>query len=95
MFTYGSVPLKEFNGRVVLIIGTLSGIGKQVAIDFANNGATALIFVARSVRSLRAANSPQLEITVPFYFRVAVWLKQTLPDVAYPIMGTALREKLK
>ncbi|MRN60508.1 MAG: hypothetical protein FIO03_00430 [Nitrosopumilales archaeon] len=42
-----------------------------------------------------AANSPRLEITVPFYFKVAVWLKQTLPDVVNPIMGTALREKLK
>ena len=87
--------MKKFNGRVVLIIGTLSGIGKQVAIDFANNGARAVIFVARSVRSLRAANSPRLEITVPFYFKAAVWLKQTLPDVVNPIMGTALREKLK
>ncbi|MRN61869.1 MAG: hypothetical protein FIO03_07485 [Nitrosopumilales archaeon] len=33
----------------------MSGIGKQVAIDFANNGARAVIFVARSVRSLRGS----------------------------------------
>jgi NAD(P)-dependent dehydrogenase (short-subunit alcohol dehydrogenase family) len=45
--------MKKFNGRVVLIIWTVSGIGKQVAIDFANNGARAVIFVARSERSLR------------------------------------------
>jgi|GEM_PF-2223081 NAD(P)-dependent dehydrogenase (short-subunit alcohol dehydrogenase family) len=44
--------MKKFNGRVVLIIGTLSRIGKQVAIDFANNGARAVIFVAWSARSL-------------------------------------------
>jgi NAD(P)-dependent dehydrogenase (short-subunit alcohol dehydrogenase family) len=44
--------MKKFNGGVVLFIGTLSGIGKQVAIDFANNDARAVIFVARSVRSL-------------------------------------------
>jgi NAD(P)-dependent dehydrogenase (short-subunit alcohol dehydrogenase family) len=47
--------MKKFNGRVVLIIGTLSGIGKQVAIDFAKNGARAVIFVARSVRNLRGS----------------------------------------
>jgi NAD(P)-dependent dehydrogenase (short-subunit alcohol dehydrogenase family) len=47
--------MKKFNGGVVLFIGTLSGIGKQVAIDFANNDARAVIFVARSVRSLRGS----------------------------------------
>jgi len=44
--------MKRFNGRVVLITGTSSGIGKQVSIDFANNGARTVVLVARSVRSL-------------------------------------------
>ena len=45
--------MKKFNGRVVLFTGTLSGIGKQVAIDFANSGERVVRIVARSVRSLR------------------------------------------
>jgi NAD(P)-dependent dehydrogenase (short-subunit alcohol dehydrogenase family) len=34
--------MKKFNGRVFLFTGTLSGIGKQVAIDFANSGERAV-----------------------------------------------------
>jgi NAD(P)-dependent dehydrogenase (short-subunit alcohol dehydrogenase family) len=47
--------LKKFNGRVVLITGASSGIGKQVAIDFANNGARTVVLVARSARSLQGS----------------------------------------
>ena len=65
------MPLKKFNGRVVLITGVSSGIGKQVATDFANNGARTVVLVARSVRSLQGSKFSSAEI-VPFYFRAPV-----------------------
>ncbi len=43
---------------------------------------------------LRAANSPRLEIVVPFYMRAAVWFKHTLPFVVQPISGTLFRSRL-
>lgn len=43
---------------------------------------------------LAAANSPRLEIIVPFYVRGAVWLKQTLPYIVQPIVGAISRQKL-
>jgi short-subunit dehydrogenase len=49
--------------------------------------------VSRAV--LRAANSPRLEIIVPFYMRAAVWLKHTLPYVVQPITGAISRRGLR
>jgi short-subunit dehydrogenase len=48
---------------------------------------------ARSVSKaiLAAANSPRLEITVPFYARGAVWFKHTLPFIVQPIVGALSR----
>lgn len=43
---------------------------------------------------LAAANSPRLEIIVPFYVRGAVWFKQTLPYLVQPIVGAISRQKL-
>lgn len=38
----------KFHGKVVLITGASSGIGRQTAIDFAKNHAKSIILVARS-----------------------------------------------
>jgi short-subunit dehydrogenase len=44
---------------------------------------------------LAAANSSRLEIIVPFYIRVAVWFKHTLPFIVNPIVGFHFRRELK
>ncbi|HEX2230833.1 MAG TPA: SDR family NAD(P)-dependent oxidoreductase [Nitrososphaeraceae archaeon] len=44
---------------------------------------------------MRAANSPRLEIIVPLFIRVGVWLKQTLPYIINPLVGAAFRRKLR
>lgn len=41
--------------------------------------------VSRAV--LAAANSPRLEIIVPFYMRAAVWFKHALPYIVQPLVG--------
>ena len=38
----------KFKGKIVLITGASSGIGKQAAIDFADNGAKTIVLVSRS-----------------------------------------------
>jgi uncharacterized protein len=44
---------------------------------------------------LAAADSSRLEIIVPFYIRVAVWFKHTLPFIVNPIVGSHFRRELK
>ncbi len=48
--------------------------------------------VSRAI--LAAANSPRLEIIVPFYVRAGVWFKHTLPYVVQPIVGALSRRQL-
>lgn len=43
---------------------------------------------------LAAANSSRLEIIVPFYIRVGVWLKHTIPFFVNPIIGSLFRREL-
>jgi uncharacterized protein len=43
---------------------------------------------------LAAANSPRLEIMIPFYIRAGVWLKHTIPYVVNPIVGFLFRRQL-
>jgi uncharacterized protein len=43
---------------------------------------------------LAAANSHRLEIIVPFYMRVGVWLKHTIPFITNPIIGFFFRREL-
>ena len=50
------VRLKKHEGKIVLITGASSGIGRQAAIDFADNGADVLILVARSESRLYELN---------------------------------------
>jgi len=49
--------------------------------------------VSRAV--MAAANSPRLEIIVPFYMRAAVWIKHTLPYLVQPITGAISRHGLR
>ena len=42
----------KFKGKIVLITGASSGIGKQAAIDFADNGANTIVLVSRSKTKL-------------------------------------------
>lgn len=48
--------------------------------------------VARAI--VRASSSPRLEIIVPAAVRGAVWLKQTLPYMINPILGSSFRRWL-
>jgi short-subunit dehydrogenase len=43
---------------------------------------------------LAAANSHRLEIIVPFYMRVGIWLKHTIPFITNPIIGFFFRREL-
>jgi short-subunit dehydrogenase len=43
---------------------------------------------------LAAANSPRLEIVVPFYMRAGVWFKHTIPYVINPVVGSIFRRQL-
>ncbi len=43
---------------------------------------------------LTAANSPRLEIIVPFYVRIGVWFKHTIPYIINPIIGFLFRREL-
>jgi short-subunit dehydrogenase len=48
---------RRFDGKIILITGASSGIGRQAAIDFANNGAMAIILVGRSESKLADVES--------------------------------------
>jgi short-subunit dehydrogenase len=52
---------------------------------------------ARSVSRaiMAAANSPRLEITVPFYARGAVWFKHTFPFAIQPLVGALSRRLVR
>jgi len=43
----------RFHGKVVAITGAASGIGKETALGFANEGAEAIVLIDRSERNLR------------------------------------------
>ncbi|MFL6433608.1 MAG: SDR family NAD(P)-dependent oxidoreductase [Nitrososphaeraceae archaeon] len=44
---------------------------------------------------LAAANSPRLEIMIPFYIRVGVWFKHTIPYLINPLAGCVFNRQLK
>jgi len=48
--------------------------------------------VARSI--VQASSSPRLEIIVPQPVRIIVWLKQTMPYLLGPILGSSFRRSL-
>lgn len=49
--------------------------------------------VAKAV--VRASSSPRLEIVVPQFVRIAIWIKQTLPYLINPIIGSIFRKSMK
>ena len=75
-----------------------------VRTDFFNHGSfggkianytgSALHPKAVSAAIMEAANSPRLEITVPFYMRGVVWFKHTLPYLVQPIVGMISRRQM-
>jgi len=48
--------------------------------------------VAKAI--VKASTSPRLEIIVPSFVRVAVWLKHTIPYLINPILGAAFRKQM-
>ena len=44
---------------------------------------------------LAAANSPRLEIMIPFYIRAGVWFKHTMPYLVNPIVRSIFNRQLK
>lgn len=44
---------------------------------------------------VRAASSPRLEIVVPQFVRIAIWMKQTFPYLINPIVGGIFRKSMK
>lgn len=43
---------------------------------------------------LKASNSPRLEIIVPRFVRIAVWIKNTFPFLVNPILGSSFKKQL-
>src|SRR5436309_4601732 len=43
---------RKFEGKIIVITGASSGIGRQAALDFANKGASSMILIARSESKL-------------------------------------------
>ena len=48
--------------------------------------------VAKAI--VKASNSPRLEIIVPSFVRIAVWVKHTFPYLINPILGSSFRKQL-
>jgi short-subunit dehydrogenase len=44
---------------------------------------------------VKAASSPRLEIVVPQFVRIAIWMKQTFPYLINPIVGGIFRKSMK
>lgn len=55
----------KFEGKIVLVTGASSGIGRQVSLDFSGNGAQSIILVARSRSKLE-----ELEKTISRKFNI-------------------------
>lgn len=57
--------INKFEGKIVLVTGASSGIGRQVSLDFSGHGARSIILVARS-----RSNLEDLEKTISRKFNI-------------------------
>ncbi|MFZ0742041.1 MAG: SDR family NAD(P)-dependent oxidoreductase [Nitrososphaeraceae archaeon] len=57
--------INKFEGKIVLVTGASSGIGRQVSLDFSGQGAQSIILVARS-----RSNLEDLEKTISRKFNI-------------------------
>jgi short-subunit dehydrogenase len=57
--------INKFEGKIVLVTGASSGIGRQVSLDFSGHGAQSIILVARSLSKLE-----DLEKTISRKFNI-------------------------
>src|SRR5438105_15431996 len=48
----GNRNKRKFEGKIIVITGASSGIGRQAALDFVNKGAGSIILIARSESKL-------------------------------------------
>jgi len=48
----GNRKKRKFEGKIIVITGASSGIGRQAALDFVNEGAGSIILIARSESKL-------------------------------------------
>jgi short-subunit dehydrogenase len=60
---------RKFKGKIIVITGASSGIGRQAALDFVNEDAGSIILIARSEskllelkRTLQVVNEPKREL---------------------------------
>lgn len=60
-----------------------------------NYSSTSLSSTTVAKAIVRASSSPRLEIIVPQFVRIVVWLKQTLPYLINPIIGSIFKRSLK
>jgi short-subunit dehydrogenase len=81
----------KFKGKVVLITGASSGIGRQTAIDFAKNGAKTIILVARSKSKLEDLEK---SLKINFPSEIVVYPCDISKKVEVVKMGREMLEKL-
>ncbi|MBA3286330.1 MAG: SDR family oxidoreductase [Nitrosopumilus sp.] len=81
----------KFKGKVVLITGASSGIGRQTAIDFARNGAKTVILVARSKSKLEDLEK---SLKINFPSEIVVYPCDISKKAEVVKMGGELLEKL-
>src|SRR5215472_1744806 len=69
----GNRRKRKFEGKIIVITGAASGIGRQAALDFVNEGAGSIILIARSEpkllelkRTLQVVNEPERTDVVAF-----------------------------
>jgi short-subunit dehydrogenase len=82
---------------VVSPIGVKTNFFNNPSFDEHRINYTGFMLNARTVTKaiLAASNSSRFEIMVPFYMRVGVWLKHTIPFAINPITGALFRRQMR
>ena len=83
--------MKDFNGKVVVVTGAGSGIGKETALAFARRGAR-LVICDVDGEGLRGTTSELEALGCEVYSEIAdvskAWQVEEFRDNAYRVMGT-------